>query len=92
MVAEFLIWTQVVTYWTKDLKMTLDNATNLYIIIGIAGIFTMPLLGIVSDKLVVAMKNEIKARKTMLIFGPAVGAVACLLLMTMGPQSTTWVL
>lgn len=69
--------------------MTLDNATNLYIIIGIAGIFTMPLLGIVSDKLVVAMKNEIKARKTMLIFGPAVGAVACLLLMTMGPQSTT---
>lgn len=60
MVAEFLIWTQVVTYWTKDLKMTLDNATNLYIIIGIAGIFTMPLLGIVSDKLVVAMKNEIK--------------------------------
>lgn len=89
MVAEFLIWTQVVTYWTKDLKMTLDNATNLYIIIGIAGIFTMPLLGIVSDKLVVAMKNEIKARKTMLIFGPAVGAVACLLLMTMGPQSTT---
>lgn len=24
MVAEFLIWTQVVTYWTKDLKMTLD--------------------------------------------------------------------
>lgn len=89
MVSEFLIWTQVVTYWTKDLKMTLDNATNLYIIIGIAGIFTMPLLGIVSDKLVVAMKNEIKARKTMLIFGPAVGAVACLLLMTMGPQSTT---
>ena len=57
--------------------------------VGIAGIFTMPLLGIVSDKLVVAMKNEIKARKTMLIFGPAVGAVACLLLMTMGPQSTT---
>ena len=35
------------------------------------------------------MINEIKARKTMLIFGPAVGAVACLLLMTMGPQSTT---
>lgn len=50
---------------------------------------TFPIWGIVSDKLVVAMKNEIKARKTMLIFGPAVGAVACLLLMTMGPQSTT---
>ncbi|MFQ9524103.1 MAG: hypothetical protein ACLR2G_12325 [Phascolarctobacterium faecium] len=38
MVAEFLIWTQVVTYWTRFRKDA-DNATNIYIIIGIAGIF-----------------------------------------------------
>ncbi|HHY93633.1 MAG TPA: OFA family MFS transporter, partial [Firmicutes bacterium] len=37
MVAEFLIWTQVVMYWVKDLKMSLNTATNLYTAIGVAG-------------------------------------------------------
>jgi MFS transporter, OFA family, oxalate/formate antiporter len=45
MVGEFLIWTQVVRFWTVDAKLDLATATNLYIFIGIAGIFTMPLLG-----------------------------------------------
>lgn len=88
MIGEFLIWTQVVRYWTKDLSMTLDDATNLYVIIGIAGIFTMPLMGIVSDKLVGILKNETKARKVMLIFAPVIGALACMLLLTMKPTAT----
>ncbi|MEG0798569.1 MAG: MFS transporter [Acidaminococcaceae bacterium] len=88
MVGEFLIWTQVVRYWTKDLHMTLDDATNLYVIIGIAGIFTMPIMGIVSDKLVGILHDEIKARKVMLIFAPVVGAIACFLLLTMQASAT----
>lgn len=83
MVAEFLIWTQVVMFWTKDLKMSLGDATNLYVAIGIVGIFSMPLMGIVADKVVVALGNEVKGRKVMLIFAPVVGVLACIsLLMT----------
>lgn len=89
MVGEFLIWTQVVRYWTLDLKMSLDLATNLYVVIGVCGIFTMPIMGAVSDKLVSKMGNEPKARKTMLIFAPAIGAIACILLLSMGPSSVT---
>ena len=78
----------MVRYWTKDLSMSLDAATNLYVAIGIAGIFTMPLLGIVSDKLVGILNNEVKARKTMLIFAPVVGVIACTMLLMMDAQST----
>lgn len=88
MVAEFLIWTQVVRYWTKDLNMSLDTATNLYVAIGVAGIFTMPLLGIAADKLVGILNNEVKARKTMLIFAPIVGVLACAMLLLMDAKST----
>lgn len=88
MIGEFLIWTQVVRYWTKDLGMPLDSATNLYVAIGIAGIFTMPLMGIVADKVVVRLGNEIKGRKVMLVFAPLVGIVACFLLLNMTATST----
>lgn len=85
---EFLIWTQVVRYWTHDLKIDLGTATNLYVFIGIAGIFTMPLMGKFSDYLVHAWKDEIKARKFMLVFGPSTGIIACILLLMMtGPGS-----
>lgn len=84
---EFLIWTQIVRYWTNDLKMPLDQATNLYVIIGVAGIFTMPILGIIADKAVVHYKNEVKGRKAMLIFAPSVGIAACILLLMMGKDS-----
>lgn len=84
---EFLIWTQVVRYWTKDLGMALGTATNLYVIIGVAGIFTMPGLGWFSDYLVRKFGDEVKARKTMLIVGPATGAIACLLLLMMKGNS-----
>lgn len=81
MIGEFLIWTQIVKFWTTDAKLSLGTATNLYVIIGIAGIFTMPLLGKVSDKLVVKFNNETKARKVMLILAPIIGVLACLLLL-----------
>ncbi len=87
MIGEFLVWTQVVRYWTVDAKMDLATATNLYIFIGISGIFTMPLMGKVSDALVQKFGNETKARKTMLIFAPAVGVLACLLLLASGAGS-----
>jgi hypothetical protein len=38
MMAEFLIWTQVVNYWTADVGFTLKKATNTYAIIGLIGI------------------------------------------------------
>lgn len=88
MVGEFLIWTQVVRYWTKDLKMSLDAATDLYVFIGIAGVFTMPLMGIVADRVVTYLGNEVKGRKAMLVFAPLVGILACLLLLAMNATST----
>jgi len=87
MVGEFLIWTQVVRYWTTDAKMDLGTATNLYIFIGIAGIFTMPIFGRIADMLVGKFGNEAQARKAMLIFAPAVGVVACFLLLMSGSGS-----
>ncbi len=80
MVGEFLIWTQVVRFWTVDAKLDLATATNLYIFIGISGIFTMPLMGKFADYLVGKLGDETKARKTMLIIAPLVGVVACLTL------------
>lgn len=81
MVAEFLIWTQIIMYLTNDVKMSLDGATNLYVTIGIAGIFTMPLMGIVADRVVGKLGHEIKGRKAMLVFAPAVGVIACICLL-----------
>jgi len=81
MLAEFLIWTQVVSYWTNDVKLSLASATNLYVIIGIAGIFTMPIMGKVADNVVARVQNEPKGRKYMLIFAPVTGLLACLCLL-----------
>jgi len=49
MLAEFLIWTQVVRFWTEDAKLSLSSATNLYVAIGLAGIVTMPLTAASAD-------------------------------------------
>ncbi|SHG68711.1 Sugar phosphate permease [Thermosyntropha lipolytica DSM 11003] len=81
MLAEFLIWTQVVNYWTNDVNLSLASATNLYVIIGIAGIFTMPLMGKVADKVVARYAVESQGRKVMLIFAPSVGVLACICLL-----------
>ena len=81
MMAEFLLWTQVVSYWTQDVGYDLNKATNIYGTIGLIGIFSMPMMGMVADKVVHSMGNEVKGRKAMLRVGPAMGAIACLFLL-----------
>lgn len=82
MLGEFLVWSQLVAYFLSDRGMDLATASNIYIIIGFAGIFAMPLTGKLSDNLVKKFGNERKARKTMLMLGPSCAAVAVLLLFT----------
>src|SRR5208282_2869229 len=81
MMGEFLIWTQVVSYWTQDVGYDLKKATNIYALIGLVGIFSMPIMGKVADKVVQRVGMETKGRKIMLLVGPATGLVACLLLL-----------
>ena len=81
MMGEFLIWTQVVSYWTHDVGFSLRKATNIYALIGLVGIFSMPLMGKLADKVVLAVGLETKGRKIMLIIGPATGVLACGLLL-----------
>lgn len=87
MLAEFLVWTQVISYWTDDLGLPLGKATNLYIVIGIAGVFSMPLMGIAADRVVAKSSCEAQGRKKMLILGPLIGAVSCLLLLLQTPAA-----
>ena len=81
MMGEFLIWTQVVSYWTQDVGYDLKKATNTYALIGLAGIFSMPIMGWIADKVVQATGLETRGRKITLILGPATGVVACALLL-----------
>ena len=81
MMGEFLIWTQVVSYWTQDVGFNLGKATNIYALIGLVGIFSMPIMGKIADKVVRATGIETKGRKIMLMSGPAIGVLACVLLL-----------
>jgi MFS family permease len=81
MMGEFLIWTQVVSYWTEDVGFSLKKATDSYALIGLVGIFSMPLLGKVADRVVLQVGHEARGRKRMLVAGPATGVLACLLLL-----------
>ena len=89
MMGEFLIWTQVVSYWTADLGWAREQAINVYAVIGMIGIFSMPILGVVADKVVGTVGHEAKGRKIMLIVGPATGLVACAFLLLSG-ASLAW--
>lgn len=82
MMGEFLIWTQVVSFWKEDVGLELSRATGIYAIIGIVGIFSMPLIGKAADMVVSAAGSEALGRKIMLIVGPSTGVVACLLLLS----------
>lgn len=84
MMAEFLIWTQIVSYWTDDLLWSRAEAIRLYSLIGLFGILAMPLMGIVADKVVKKSNSETEGRKLMLIFGTFIGFNACLLLLFSG--------
>lgn len=79
---EFLVWSQIVSYFQTDMGMDLNSASNIYIIIGIAGLFAMPLTGKLSDMLVKKFKNERKARKLMIIIAPICGVAGVLLCLT----------
>ncbi len=81
MMGEFLIWTQVVSYWTQDVGYNLKKATNIYALIGLVGIFSMPIMGKVADMVVQKVGIEAKGRKIMLLVVPATGVIACLLLL-----------
>jgi predicted MFS family arabinose efflux permease len=82
--AEFLVWTQVVSYWRIDLGLDISTASYLYMTIGIVGIFSMPIMGIVADYTVKITGNEPLGRKRMLQLGPLIGVVACVLLILQG--------
>jgi MFS transporter, OFA family, oxalate/formate antiporter len=81
LIGEHLVWSQMVSYFVDDLGMTLNMAVCLYTTIGLFGIFSMPGMGIVADKVVHAVRHEARGRKISLIAGPLVGAVACILLL-----------
>jgi MFS family permease len=78
--AEFLVWTQVVSYWRVDLGMDISTASYMYMVIGVVGIFSMPIMGIVADHTVKVTGYEPLGRKRMLQLGPFIGIVACVLL------------
>ncbi len=78
--AEFLVWTQVVSYWRVDLGMDISTASYMYMVIGVVGIFSMPIMGIVADYTVKVTGHEPLGRKRMLQLGPSIGIVACVLL------------
>ena len=81
MAGEFLVWSQVVSFFQTDMNLDLGQASNIYLIIGIAGIFAMPLTGKLSDRFVKTLGNERKARRLMLVIGPVCGAVGVALLL-----------
>jgi MFS family permease len=83
-VAEFLIWSQTVSYFVQDLKLSFGSALGLYSTIGITGIVAMPVMGIVADKIVHRVGNEAQGRKFGIVAGSAVGAVACAALLLAG--------
>lgn len=57
-------------------------ANLIYMVIGLAGLFTMPLTGSFSDWLVKKMGDERAARKWILVIAPACGIIGCLLAMS----------
>ena len=81
MLGEFLIWTQIVSYWRQDLNMSLDAATYMFILIGIVGIFAIPLYGVFADKVVQSIGSEARGRKVAIFIAVVIGIVACVLLL-----------
>lgn len=79
-ISEFLVWTQAVSFFV-DVGYTMDRSVHLYMIIGVIGIFSMPIMGMFADRLVAKFGNEAKGRKMNLILCPLVGIVACLFIL-----------
>ena len=85
---EFLIWSQVVRFFTIDLGWTQESlfgmplANVVYMLIGFAGIVAMPITGKISDALVVKMGVERPARRLMLVVSPLFGIAGVLCALT----------
>ncbi|WP_272700912.1 MFS transporter [Desulfovibrio sp. Fe33] len=88
MLGEFLIWTQVVSYWTTDLGMPLGKAANIFMAIGFLGLVFMPVLGGIADKVVQKSEDEIHGRKRMLIYSPIAGMLCTVILLIQGFSPT----
>ncbi|MDR3348125.1 MAG: MFS transporter [Acidaminococcales bacterium] len=84
MMAEFLIWTQLVNYWITTHGFSTATAGTLYIAIGVCGLVTMPGTGVVADSLVGKLGSEGKARKLMVIIAPICGIIGVLILRLSG--------
>ena len=84
LVAEFLVWSQAVSFFVQDIGMSFGNAVTLYSLIGLVGIFSMPIMGIVADKIVQSVGHEARGRKISLIIGPLIGVAACAMLLQTG--------
>lgn len=80
--SEFLIWSQLVSYWVKDVELSLSTSTNLYALIGFLGIILAPTLGALSDKYAQSLGDEAAARRNLMMIAPAVGVVAMLFLIS----------
>jgi len=84
MIGEFIIWTQVVSFWKDDVGMAFSRATYIYAYIGLIGIVSIPTMGMVADKVVSFIGDEARGRKIMLIVGPFTGVLACIFLLQSG--------
>lgn len=78
--SEFLIWSQLVSYWVKDVELSMSTSTNLYAFIGFLGIIFAPTLGAFSDRYAQKLGDEAAARRNLMIIAPSVGIVAMLFL------------
>lgn len=82
--AESLMWSQMISYLSDPSVGWESSAAYVYMLIGVFGLFTMPISGKLSDKLVVKEGNERVARRKMLIISPACGVIGGIL-MILGP-------
>lgn len=78
--SEFLIWSQLVSYWVKDVELSMSTSTNLYALIGFLGIILAPTLGAASDRYARHLGDEAAARRNLMMIAPTVGIVAMLFL------------
>ncbi len=80
-IAEFTVWTQIVSYWVSELDMAPSRAATLYGFIGFLGIIFMPLLGFLGDKFTARFDLEAHGRKRLCQAGLIAGILACICLL-----------
>ena len=80
-IAEFTVWTQIVSYWVSVLDMPPARAATLYGFIGFLGIIFMPLLGFLGDKFTSRFALEAQGRKRLCQGGLIAGILACICLL-----------